>query len=66
MDKKMGCCICNNMGDEGIILLNKYICRECELDLVGTLIDEFKYEKFKNVIKDIWKGFDGKYKSMSV
>ncbi len=66
LDEKLECCICDNMGNKGIILLDKYICRECELDLVGALIDELKYEKFKNVIKDIWKGFGGEYRSESI
>lgn len=66
MDENLRCCICNGTGNRGIILLDKYICRECELNLVRTVIDEPEYEKFRNAIKDIWKGFDRKYKSESI
>ncbi len=55
MDEKLKCHICNNMDNRGIILLDKYICRECEMDLAGTSVFEFKYEKFRKEIKDIWK-----------
>lgn len=66
MDEKLKCYICNNTDNEGIILLNKYICRKCELDLVGTSIYELKYEKFRRGIGDIWKDLNKKYNNRSV
>ena len=66
MNEKLKCHICSNMDNEGIILLNKYICRECELDLTKASIDELKYEKLKREIKDIWKNFNREYKKRSI
>ncbi|MCK9268061.1 MAG: sigma factor G inhibitor Gin [Alkaliphilus sp.] len=66
MDEKLRCYICNNIGDEGIILLNRYICRRCELNLAGVSIGELKYEKFRRGIRDIWKDFNRKYNNKSM
>ncbi len=55
VDGKLKCHICNNMDNKGIILLDKYICRECETDLVGASVFEFKYEKIRREIKNIWE-----------
>ncbi|MFW5648115.1 MAG: sigma factor G inhibitor Gin [Candidatus Alkaliphilus sp. MAG34] len=61
MDGKLKCCICNNTDSKGIILLNEYICRKCELDMAKAPIHEPEYEKFRRGIRDIWKGFNRKY-----
>ena len=66
MDEKLRCHICNNTGDKGIILLNRYICRECELNLAGAPVGELKYEKFRRGIRDIWKDFNRKYSNKSM
>lgn len=55
MTDKLKCYICNKEnGDGGIVLLNQYICRNCEKELITTPITELKYYMFKNKIKDIW------------
>ncbi|HZK37399.1 MAG TPA: sigma factor G inhibitor Gin [Clostridia bacterium] len=66
MDEKLRCHICNNIGDEGVILLNRYICRGCELGLVGASVGELEYEKFRRGIRDIWKDFNRKYDNKSI
>lgn len=56
MDERLQCHLCNKEDNTGIILLNKYICRECELDITSLSPKELKYEVIKRSIKDIWKG----------
>lgn len=55
MDEELKCHICNNMGSRGIILLDKYICRKCEMDLIKTPVFESEYERFRRKIKGIWE-----------
>ncbi|QUH19443.1 sigma factor G inhibitor Gin [Alkaliphilus sp. B6464] len=56
MDERLQCHLCNKEDNEGIIILNKYICRECELEIISPSVDELKYEVIKRSMKDIWKG----------
>lgn len=56
MDNVLRCYICNKTDERGIILLNEYICRECELSLIEGCLDEFNYEKIRRSVKRIWKG----------
>ena len=56
MEEKLQCHLCNKEDNEGIIILNKYICRACELDITSLSSGELKYEGIKRNIKDIWKG----------
>ncbi len=62
MNNKLKCYVCSNVGKEGIILLNKYICRKCELDLLKASLDEFNYKKIKRGIKYIWGNSHKKHK----
>ncbi|SDJ81404.1 sigma factor G inhibitor Gin [Natronincola ferrireducens] len=57
MGEDLYCCICNDETGRGIILLNQYICRSCEKEIINTPSDELKYEIFKRKIKDIWISF---------
>jgi len=56
MEEKLQCHFCSEEGNEGIIILNKYICRKCELEISSLSSGELKYEGIKRNIKDIWKG----------
>jgi len=56
MEEKLHCHFCNKEDNEGIIILNKYICRECEIEITVLSRGELKYEGIKRNIKDIWKG----------
>lgn len=66
MDEKVRCHICGNIDNRGIILLNKYICGDCELDLAGSSVGGLKYERLKEEIKDIWKDFNEGYEDKSI
>ena len=55
MEEKLQCYLCNNEDNKGIILLNKYICRECELEITYLESNELKYKDMKEKIKDIWE-----------
>ncbi len=57
MGRELKCHICNNKGNNGIVLLNKRICRECELELTKAFVGEPEYEGFKEKIKNIWRDF---------
>lgn len=57
MVEGLRCCICNGETSTGIILLNQYICGNCEAELIHTPTDQLKYEMYKRKIKDIWKQF---------
>lgn len=56
MEEKLQCHLCNKEDNRGIIILNKYICRECELEITFLSANELKFEGIKRSIKDIWKG----------
>ncbi|MCC5911103.1 MAG: sigma factor G inhibitor Gin [Clostridiaceae bacterium] len=56
MGGELHCYICNHEASTGIILLNHYICRACEEDLLETPNDQLKYQMFKRKLKEIWKG----------
>ncbi|SET23817.1 Inhibitor of sigma-G Gin [Natronincola peptidivorans] len=55
MSEELKCCICNNETSIGIVLLNQYICRSCEKELIYTPMNQLKYEAYKRKIRDIWK-----------
>ncbi|HBM79409.1 MAG: sigma factor G inhibitor Gin [Clostridiales bacterium] len=49
------CFICNKYSDNGITLLGKFICGECEQTLVNTDMSSEIYDKYKELIKEIYK-----------
>lgn len=50
------CRLCDRPDDKGIYLLNNLICLDCEKEIVNLDInDSENYERYKTVIKDIWK-----------
>ncbi|SNS45760.1 Inhibitor of sigma-G Gin [Anaerovirgula multivorans] len=57
MSEGLQCCICNGKTSTGIVLLNQYICGNCEREMIHTPIDQLKYEVYKKKIKNIWKQF---------
>ncbi|AKL93586.1 hypothetical protein CACET_c00680 [Clostridium aceticum] len=57
MTEELQCYICDDETSTGILLLNQYICRNCEEELVNTPVEQLKYEIFRRKIKDIWRQF---------
>ncbi|WP_084281129.1 sigma factor G inhibitor Gin [Alkaliphilus transvaalensis] len=53
MINELSCYICNKQDQEGIIIKEQYICRECEKEIVSTQPGEEKYEEYKEKIKEI-------------
>jgi len=50
------CNICGSEEKEGITLLNTYICKWCEDEIVNLDVDDMpKYDFYKEFIKNIWK-----------
>lgn len=56
MGEKLTCYICNKENNEGIVILNRYICRSCELEMMDISYNELKFEGIRRKIKNIWKG----------
>lgn len=57
MNTRIKCSTCQKEYENGIVLLNKYICRECEIDIITVDQEELKYEKFKRDIKHMWQDY---------
>ena len=52
------CIICGSVSDslEGINILGKFICTECEGSIVACNIDKVEYDRYKESIKEnIWE-----------
>uniref|UniRef100_UPI00366BCD2C sigma factor G inhibitor Gin n=1 Tax=Cryptosporangium minutisporangium TaxID=113569 RepID=UPI00366BCD2C len=46
MKSTESCSICSKKTDDGIHLLQVYICRSCEKEMINTLTDDPKYQYF--------------------
>lgn len=57
LDNKLQCNICNEENHKGILLLDQYICRSCEKQILATPPNELKYQLFKKKMRKIWKKF---------
>lgn len=52
MDSLVRCVICGCYSGNGISILNRYICEECEKTLVNIDINDIRYDEYKNMIKE--------------
>lgn len=50
---KFECYICEESHEKGIVLIDKFICRTCELNIVETPQNELVYEFYKKKVKEI-------------
>ena len=50
---KFECYICEESHEKGIVLIDKFICRTCELNIVETPQNELAYEFYKKKVKEI-------------
>lgn len=55
MEENLQCYFCNRKTNTGILLLNQYMCRDCEKVLIETPNDELKYEINKRKIQKLWR-----------
>lgn len=52
MNSLIRCVICGGYSGNGIGILNRYICEECEKTLVNIDINDIRYDEYKNMIKE--------------
>jgi len=55
MKESLRCYFCNEEDNKGIILLNKYICSNCEKSLIETPNYELRYEINRRKVQKLWK-----------
>lgn len=48
------CMICARTGGDGIHILSRFICSDCEQDLVNTEVDDDLYEYFVDRLRILW------------
>lgn len=48
------CIFCEELHPEGILLRGKFICSQCENELLNTQVDEPAYQTYKEGLKLIW------------
>jgi len=53
MKKVLQCDVCKQEGAGGIIINNKFICRQCEELIISTSPQEREYEIIKEQVKEI-------------
>ena len=49
------CTICNEMRSGGVNILDSYICRRCEEDMIKDDLNELKMEFYKSKVKGSYK-----------
>ncbi|REE66523.1 inhibitor of sigma-G Gin protein [Paenibacillus taihuensis] len=48
------CIICGHEKQEGIRIIDGFICESCEIEMVGTDVQDAKYPFFIHQLKRIW------------
>jgi len=48
------CIICGHEKQEGLRIINEFICESCELEMVRTEVQDAKYPFFIHQLKQIW------------
>ena len=55
MKKVRACSFCGSMRIQGIYILNQWMCRECEEELLKSDLDHPSYQENVSKIKNVWK-----------
>ncbi|MDR5659224.1 sigma factor G inhibitor Gin [Serpentinicella sp. ANB-PHB4] len=51
---ELQCCICDTSSEKkGIVILNRFICKNCEEEIVNTPQDHLKYSYFLKKLKKL-------------
>ncbi|MCS1352353.1 sigma factor G inhibitor Gin [Mechercharimyces sp. CAU 1602] len=48
------CIICDQRRDDGLLVLDEFICEACERELVQTAVTDQKYSYYVQQLKKIW------------
>ena len=49
------CSICNESRSGGINILDSYVCRRCEEEMIKDDLNQLKMEFYKSRVKSLWK-----------
>lgn len=49
------CSMCNEISCGGINILDNYICKRCEEEIIKEDLNELRIEYYRNRIKSLWK-----------
>ncbi|MBA9029210.1 hypothetical protein HNP81_004573 [Peribacillus huizhouensis] len=47
------CIVCDQVKDDGIHLYTSFICKQCELDMIGTETDDPRYKYYLQRLKKV-------------
>ncbi|MFC4075572.1 sigma factor G inhibitor Gin [Salinithrix halophila] len=48
------CIVCRRECENGITVLEEFICRDCEVEIVNTDVTDKKYAHFVGKLRNIW------------
>lgn len=54
MDENKICFVCGQEKLDGIYVFDKYICTDCQYDIINTSPEDEKYEYYKECMRAIW------------
>jgi len=57
-DEMKTCIICKEDKSDGITIVNAFVCRSCESEMVHTNVEDGRYPFFVQQLKQIWVRFD--------
>ncbi|PTX55209.1 inhibitor of sigma-G Gin protein [Melghirimyces profundicolus] len=55
-DDRIRCIVCNQWREQGIEILDEFICESCEKEIVKTDVEDQKYPYFVTRLKHLWTG----------
>ncbi|MDA8354180.1 MAG: sigma factor G inhibitor Gin [Firmicutes bacterium] len=55
------CLVCKEGCQQGIAVLDEFICKDCEQEIVKTDVKDQKYPYFVTRLKNLWTHGQGRY-----
>ncbi|MGG1314684.1 MULTISPECIES: sigma factor G inhibitor Gin [Cohnella] len=56
-DEAKACIVCGERKQEGITVVNEFICHSCESEIVHTKVEDERYPFFVRRLRQIWVRF---------
>lgn len=53
---RIPCIVCHEPKSEGMMVLDEFICGDCEQEIIQTNVEDKKYPYFVHQLKSIWLG----------
>lgn len=57
MLKSKKCFICNHEKDDGIEVLGKFLCSDCQKSIINMSPNDEKYDFYRKKMIDIWQSY---------